>query len=66
MTHDPYAAYIAQMLWLIASQLDALLGGSDFPVPDASTLTDRPLPADPRPDLQRRLKAEGREESFHE
>lgn len=27
--------YIGQMLWLISAQLDALRGGSDYPIPDA-------------------------------
>lgn len=35
-------AYIAQLLWLISAQLNALLGGGEFPVPDAQTALGAP------------------------
>ena len=52
-------AYIGQMLWLIGAQLNALLGGDDYPVPDAmSVLAPSPAPPDPRATILNRLKGD--------
>ena len=53
----PHLTYIGQMLWLISSQLDALLGGRDYPVPDAATLLP-PTPGTPPEALVERLKGD--------
>lgn len=54
---DALAVYQAQMTWLVAAQLDAMRGGTDFPLPDAGFLAPAPTgSADPRSGLLNRLK----------
>lgn len=39
---NAYLAYIGQLLWLIGGQLNALLRGGPYDIPDISSLTAAP------------------------
>lgn len=52
----PLLTYIAQMLWVISAQLHTLMGGGEYPLPDAQAVADIP-PSWPDPgDILSRLK----------
>lgn len=58
--------YISQLLWVIGSQLNALLGNADFPIPDVQTVFMKQEAISPSASLLARLKGDESPHAPHE